>query len=283
MVLAGQDAGGAQPSLAQALNAALRFKAGTAPDALETYIAACRTPASFAEFVGALLQTDYWAGRALPDTAAALKTACLGLAAAIDVAAHGVDEPAYHCRRHFKEVCLGLSLLLAGAGWPISDEDAWILLLAAIGHDYGHEGRPNHRFGELEEKSCGLVADYLQRHPGVDAAAQERVAALIRATEPSLYSAVTGPYAAGADLSTLETMKILLVEADLFASMLPEYGILLGNWLSEEFRAEAPQVAQVIASPAGRLGFLKAHPYVSPNSKALNFGSVIESAVAKSG
>ena len=90
MVLAGQDAGGAQQSLGQALDAALGFKTGRSPDALETYIASCRTPASFAEFIGALLQTDYWAGRALSDPA--LKTACLGLAAAIDTAAHGVIE-----------------------------------------------------------------------------------------------------------------------------------------------------------------------------------------------
>ena len=271
----------AEQSLAQQLNAALCFSAGTDARALENYMAACRTHASFAEFTRALLATDYWVGRALPDPV--LRKACLGLAEAIDAAAQDMTEPAYHSRRHFKEVCLGLSLLLRASGWPIPDEAAWVLLLAAIGHDYGHEGRPNRVFGELEEKSCGLVTDYLQRLPGLDAAVLAQVTTLIRATEPTLYSALTTPVTRGDDLPALETMKILLVEADLFASMLPEYGILLGNWLSEEFRANAPQVAQIIASPAGRLGFLKAHPYVSPNSKALNFGSVIESAVAKSG
>jgi hypothetical protein len=174
---------------------------------------------------------------------------------------------------------LGLSLLLSAGGLPLTDEEAWILLLAAIGHDYGHEGRPNHEFGELEEKSCRLVADYLQGQTDIASKMLDRVQTLIRATEPTLYAAVTGPYAAGDDLPTLETMKILLVEADLFASMLPEYGILLGCQLSEEFQAEAPQVAQIIASPAGRLGFLKAHPFVSPNAKAMNFGSVIASAI----
>ncbi len=274
-------------SLSQSLDEALSFKSGAGAPALESYIAVCRNPASsMGDFIQALLETAYWRQRALP--APVLSDACLGLARAIDDALAEATEPPYHSRRHFKEVCLGLSLLLSAgtvqmgqASWSLSDEDAWIVLLAAIGHDYGHEGRQNRTFGELEEKSCRLTGAFL-RDAGLDDSVIDQVATLIRATEPTLYAALTGPAAHGAKLSAIETMKILLVEADLFASMLPEYGILLGNWLSEEFKAETPGLAQIIASPAGRLKFLSTHPYVSPNSRALNFVSVIESAVAKS-
>lgn len=266
--------------LRQHLDQALSFEAGVDAPALESYIAACRVDVSLGDFVLAILNTTYWRDRTLPDPA--LKQACIGLAKEIDASVVGSTEPLYHSRRHFKEVCLALSLLLSAGtsqvGWPITDEEAWHLLLAAIGHDYGHEGRPNRSFGELEQKSCCLTGQFM-RQAGMNILVIDRVENLILATEPTLYETLICSVSGGSVTTTLDFMKILLVEADLFASMLPEYGILLSKCLSKEFSVESPLAAQKIASPEGRLGFLKAHPYVSPNSRAINFGSVIELAV----
>lgn len=274
--------------LAHALEQAMSLELGSDAAALETYVAACNTPESFSGFIHGLIHTAFWRAKA-PD-GGDLPVLCEQLAAVIDEDAAQGAEPAYHSRRHFKEVCLAVSLLLragqdllavdgAANPWALADKDCWILLLAAIAHDFGHEGRPNRTAGELEEKACDLVARFQQTHPNLDRRVVATVQALIRATEPSLYTALTQVAASHQAVAPLDVMKVLLVEADLFASMLPHYGVGLGALLAQEFEPHAPALAELIASPVGRKGFLEAHPYASPNADRLGFNEVIHSAI----
>lgn len=248
---------------------------------LEKYFVLCDGPESLAGFVEALINTPFWTeklshGGNLPE-------ACRQLAASIDAYVGLKTEPAYHSRRHFKEVCLALSLLLqsgrslaaVGSGasaWSVDDYNCWILLLAAIAHDFGHEGRPNRTQGELEEKACRLAEDVLGASLCLPAGCVQTIKALILATEPSLYTElIKVAVKAGEGIGTDDVMKVLLVEADLLASMLPNYGVALGKLLADEFRPHVPALADLIESVEGRKGFLRAHPSISPNLRYLGF------------
>lgn len=248
---------------------------------LEKHFAVCVGPESLAEFIEALVNTPFWTAKRSHD--GHLPEACHQLAASIDAYVGFKAEPAYHSRRHFKEVCLALSVLLQSgqslaavdsevAAWSVDDFNCWILLLAAIAHDFGHEGRPNRTHGELEEKACQLAEDYLQAVMILPNGAMEKVQRLVRATEPSLYmELVKMADNAGKHIDTEDVMKVLLVEADLLASMLPNYGVVLGKLLAEEFRPQLPDLADLIGSVEGRQAFLRVHPSISPNLHRLGF------------
>jgi hypothetical protein len=272
--------------LMQSLEQATSLSHGTAPDVLEAYFSVCTEPDTFSDFIYGLSDTAFW--RAKLPGGGDLPELCRQFAKAVDKAISQQVEPAYHSRRHCKEVCLALSMLLrAGSvlpiaapnSWVLTDEDCWILLLAAISHDFGHEGRPNQSPGELEEKACSLVALFRETHPQLSQRTVDIVQTLIRATEPTLYPALIGLLDDPEEIQRIDAMKILLVEADLFASMLPTYGITLGNLLAQEFEPHAPALAKLVASPAGRKGFLESHPYFSPNSRQLCFNDVIRTAI----
>ena len=274
--------------LKERLLQAINLKLGIGVDALETYFLMCERPDSFAIFIEELIETNFWQRKI--SSGEIWSGICIELAREIDRFCQDASEPNYHSRRHFKEVCLALTLLLmsqsSSAGedeadfkWRLTDEDCWVLLLAAIGHDFGHEGRPNRHLGEQEEKACHLLADFLKTRVEISPEQLERLQILIRATEPSLFNELMGRVKHLDSVQDIETMKVLLVEADLFASMLPTYGVRLGKLLAEEFATHDPALAQLIASSEGRKSFLQSHPYVSPNSQRLQFNEVIRSAI----
>mgnify|MGYP006284716669 CR=1 FL=1 len=242
---------------------------------VEKHFAVCNGPETLAEFVEDLINTPLWASKRCHG--GNLPEACQKLAASIDAYAGSKAEPAYHSRRHFKEVCLALSLLLksgqslavmdtAASVWSVNDQNCWILLLAAVAHDFGHEGRPNRIRGELEEKACALLDEVLGTSLSVPVGCLQTIKTLILSTEPNLYTdLIKLADIAGERICTEDVMKVLLVEADLFASMLPTYGVALGKLLAEEYSTEAPALASLIDSAEGRQGFLKTHPSISPN------------------
>jgi hypothetical protein len=263
------------------LKQAMLFDSQSDGTQLEKHFTLCDRLETLAEFVEDLINTPLWASKRCHG--GNLPEACQKLAASIDAYVGSKAEPAYHSRRHFKEVCLSLSFLLQSGQslavmnpdasvWSVNDQNCWILLLAAIAHDFGHEGRPNRRHGELEEKACALAEEVLGTSLSLPVGCLQTIKTLILSTEPSLYNdLIKLADNAGERICTEDVMKVLLVEADLLASMLPNYGVVLGKLLAEEYRTEAPALASLIDSAEGRQGFLKAHPSISPNLRYLGF------------
>jgi hypothetical protein len=67
------------------------------------------------------------------------------------------QEPAYHNRQHFADICVALAIFL-GDAHSISEREKLLLLLAALTHDFGHKGLthlPTH--GTQEEETVNLV------------------------------------------------------------------------------------------------------------------------------
>lgn len=195
-------------------------------------------------------------------------------------ARHGT-EPAYHNRLHTADTLVALATLLRAQrslerhapAQPTPAERLGLLAMAA--HDLLHDGSINRFESELESRS----ADHLQplltelEITPVDA---QRVRALILATDPArvpeIHARVRGRRFCVADDDCL---AVLLVEADILASTLVTTGLPLTAQLAVEWDRVAPERAQTLRQPLGRLGFLEhAALFSSPASTLLGLPAV---------
>ncbi|WP_353428149.1 3',5'-cyclic nucleotide phosphodiesterase [Polynucleobacter sp. MWH-UH19D] len=232
---------------------------------------------NFEDFLGELLKTSFWQLQDyLNNPYPAL---CLGLASSIDIhnRALAPSEPAYHSRKHFQDVCTAMTVLLAqeisaarptNDLWQMSREDAWLLLFCAIAHDFGHTGLTNTRPCELEKISIEKARLFLRQHsanPALQNDLQSTIEPIILATDPAdlntLLAKFTGP---NANPTKTDCLSMLMVEADLLASTLPDYGKILGTLLGQEWTNHNPKAAVSVASDQGRLKFLQNIRFVSP-------------------
>ena len=211
-------------------------------------------------------------------------------------------EPAYHSRWHFMDACAGISLLLnqdteqarnlLPKKWQLSAADKWLLLCCAIGHDFAHEGGVNQQAFELEKKSCELIDQCLTKLPahtqalliaehGSIQALSQRIQTIILCTDPGILHPMLkevqdlpddGP-------TTPKVMGLLLVEADLLASVTPNFGLALGAALGHEWQTSNPEKADFVASLEGRLGFLKYIQFVSPFARSFKLPELRQLAI----
>lgn len=114
------------------------------------------------------------------DADLALAAAARAIAQAIDADGCLQDRQPYHSRQHFCEVMLTVSVLCQLHRLP--SRSAQLLLLAALVHDFEHDGKPNLDF-RLELGSIARATPHLVV-AGVDAETRLRLTALVLATEP---------------------------------------------------------------------------------------------------
>lgn len=186
------------------------------------------------------------------------------------------QEPPYHNRLHTADTLVALTTLLlrsraldqTGATTP--SECEWLGLLAMLGHDFRHPGQIN-RFQQDIESATVAQLRPLMRDCGLSVADQAHVAALILFTDPlqapPLHQKWRDPH--HFDLQQLECMAILLEEADILASCLPETGPALGQSLKREWQRVHFTAAESVATAAGRRQFLKTSLFSSPASRDL--------------
>jgi len=242
-------------------------------------------PAILAPFVEELVKGFFWQKMDYLDNP--YKALCLSLSIQIDKGydSLGKNEPPYHSRKHFQDVCLSLSLLLqrqsniqgnlnGRSNWIASNEEAWILLFCAIGHDYGHDGSINQTPFEIEKESIQKLQDFLLASDIDLLLAKDllsEIEPIILATDPSYFKTLSSKFIDPHLKPTkTECLSMLMVEADLLASTLPEYGKSLGKLLGLEWSIANPQAAEKVVSTAGRISFLEYVHFFSPHS--LNLG-----------
>ena len=232
----------------------------------EIFVIADRATPDFSKFIELLINTELW--KNLDDSNNALKDLCMGLSVHIQNHNQSLDwEPNYHSRSHFKDVCVALSLLLqsqsaitnspaAHLALSVSAKEAWILLFCAIGHDCGHDGTINTSPFELEKRSISQIKHWLN----TTNYSPTEMNALISYVEPII-------------LAT-DLMALLMVEADLMASILPVRGALLSRNLAMEWNQNYPDMAKFVNSTEGRIGFLERVQFTSPHSQVLNISAI---------
>jgi hypothetical protein len=236
----------------------------------------------FAYFIDALLDTDLWQGLYFENNP--YPKLCHDLAICIDALNSSFEfEPAYHSRKHFVDVCIGISALLSqniGCGdtkplspWTVSKEESWLLLFAAIGHDYMHRGRINSVDYENELISLNGLQLFLNKYSDLSPEfKQNLMLKLHQLILPTcfdfthlLYEKINNGIAVQIDY-----LAMLLTEADVLASTLPRRGKVLSKRLSLEWRDQNKELSNYVASKEGYEKFLQKIQFLSDQSKKLN-------------
>ena len=259
-------------------------------DALETLFELSRRYiGEFREFLEELLRSSFWKSQGYPNNP--YPTLCLELGSLVDsyYTNLGHSEPSYHSRKHFQDVCLALTVLLSQPlasspkskfddPWAISHEDAWVLLFCAVAHDFGHDGSINKVPFELERSSIEKTRTFLNQNssaPDLIKELEAKIESIILATDPSFLSSLlakfTGPTA---NPTRIDCMSMLMVEADLLASVLPVRGKVLGKLLGQEWESSNPKAAASVASDQGRLRFLEYIRFISPHAIMLQMEDI---------
>jgi hypothetical protein len=250
----------------------------------EIFVIADRVTTDFSKFIELLINTELW--KSLDYSNNALKDLCKGLSIHVENHNQSLDwEPNYHSRSHFKDVCIALSLLIQSqaaitnspsthSAPTISSEEAWILLFCAIGHDLGHNGSINTSPFELEKKSISQIHHWLEttNYPPTEInGLMNYVEPIILATDPKYFQTLLTKKI---DQNRTDLMALLMVEADLMASILPVRGAMLSRNLAMEWKQNYPAMAKLVNSIEGRIGFLERIQFTSPHSQVLNVRAI---------
>ena len=250
----------------------------------EIFLIGERVTTDFSKFIELLMNTELW--KNLDHSNNALKDLCKGLSIQIQNYNQSLDwEPNYHSRSHFKDVCIALSLLIqsqaaftnspaAHPALSISAKEAWILLLCAIGHDFGHDGTINTNPFELEKRSISHIKHWLSTtnySPIEMNGLLGYVEPVILATDPKNFQTLLTKKI---NQNRTDLMALLMVEADLMASVLPVRGALLSRNLAMEWKQNYPDMAKSVNSIEGRIGFLERIQFTSPHSHVLNISTI---------
>ncbi|CAN1496215.1 hypothetical protein MCEZE4_00357 [Burkholderiaceae bacterium] len=252
---------------------------------------------SFSALVKRLIESPVWQSFDYDNNP--YKALCLQLSNEIEAYNLGLKaQPAYHSLSHFKDVCLSITLLIAqqipqaiaaqptdevkqdsvlkidsSNPWYLSAEEAWILLFAAIGHDFGHTGMMNAVPFEIEKKSIEQIHLWLRSQNLSSDFIDElmsKVETIILATDPRYLKSLFNIIQSTSPLPTkLNYLSMLMVEADLLASSLPTRGVLLTEALATEWQAHYPDKAQILKAPDGRLKFLQHIAFLGPHAQRL--------------
>ena len=259
-------------------------------DALESVFQCSRRfSGGFEAFTQELLQLTFWQSQDYPDNP--YKDLCLELAAEIDrcYCAAGYIEPAYHSRKHFQDVCLALTALLAQPiskamdprsqnPWTVSKQEAWVLLFCALAHDFGHDGSINKTPFELEKRSIEKACSFLEKSWKGESQKNllsAQIELIILATDPVFLSTLLAKCDNPFTFPTkTDCLCMLMVEADLLASTLPVSGKTLGKLLQQEWKSSNPKGAATVASDQGRLQFLQNIRFVSPYAIMLGIETI---------
>lgn len=188
---------------------------------------------------------------------------------------------AYHNTRHTSEVvyCAGK---LAQAQWPPKSDErrgqGLKLLVAMVGHDLEHCGvLPNGPVGAMERHSADIIAQAARKYgyPEKHRVVVEQLQDIIMGTE-----FVTGPKTNRDKLEQdpacpQAILRAMANDADVLPSLLPQTGPERGERLAEEWREHRHPMAEVVASPQGRLFFLRNTPLLSPAAQNMGLQSLI--------
>lgn len=200
------------------------------------------------------------------------------------------QEPPYHNRLHTADTLVALTTLLLRSrslvAKPTNDPSEFerLGLLAMLGHDFRHPGQVNRFAQDIESTSVAQLRP-LMTACGVTASDQQHVAELILFTDPlqapPLHQKWRGQK--NFDVRQLECMAILLEEADILASCLPQSGPELGENLKQEWLRIHLAAADTVATPEGRCGFLQAALFSSPASLDLAIPRIVAQQVTGAG
>ncbi len=191
-------------------------------------------------------------------------------------------EPAYHNRLHTGLALVSLTALLDSNRKQVQHppnsltETEYLLLLTMLSHDYGHPGGRNNFPAELEHRTLELITPVM-KSSGLLESDQKRIGKIILQTDPvSVPNTHIKAQRLAFDINNFEWQCVLIQEADVLASALPELGKFLTECLAQEWSNYDVERASGLLSPRGREGFLQYGAlFSSPASNALGIPEVV--------
>lgn len=190
------------------------------------------------------------------------------------------QEPAYHNRLHIADTLVCMTYLLktsAALNVPGAREPAVMAKALSImaGHDFLHPGGLNAQPGEFEARAVEDLQP-LMAAADLTMADRQTLAHCIMATDPvRVKSAHLQVRTRAYDLCQVDCLIVLLQEADIMASTLPQTSPSLTQSLSLEWAAHKPKAAQDLLLPQNRLLFLEhAALFSSPAACRLGLNEV---------
>ena len=189
-------------------------------------------------------------------------------------------EPAYHNRLHIADTLVCMTYLLKASVHtqvPGANTPQVVALALAImaSHDFLHPGGSNSEPAEFESRAVQDLQPLMQS-AGLSERDRQDVAHCILATEPSRVKAFhmdvrSRPF----DLRQRDCLAVLVQEADILASTLPQTQQGLTQALSREWAPTQPVAAGNLLLPENRLIFLEhAALFSSPAAKCLGLDRV---------
>lgn len=185
-------------------------------------------------------------------------------------------EPRYHNRLHIADALVCMTYLLKasvhkqvpGAGQP---RTAAMALAIVAGHDFLHPGGANVLPCEFEARAVQDLQPWMAA-AGLSDLERQTLAHCILATEPTLVKgfhqkARAQPF----DLASPDCMAVLVQEADIMASTLPQTSPGLTQALADEWKPNLPEAAAKLLLPQNRLLFLE-HAALFSSPAALGLG-----------
>lgn len=185
-------------------------------------------------------------------------------------------EPQYHNRLHIADTLVCMTYLIQAARalkLPGADQPHVAALAIAImaGHDFLHPGGSNALPSEFEAQAVQDLQPLMQE-AGLVSADRESLAHCILATDPARVKAFHQNVKSSAfDLRQRDCLAVIVQEADILASTLPQTQQGLTQALSLEWAHSQPVAAGKLLMPENRLLFLE-HAALFSSPAALMLG-----------
>lgn len=186
------------------------------------------------------------------------------------------QELTYHNRLHIADtlVCMTHLLLALREQKQPGASDAHLALLCLatmVGHDFMHPGGSNAFPGQFERQAVEALQPLMQA-AGLQAQDRSVLEQCILLTDPlcvkaSHEAAQQEPF----DLGNIHWMTVLVQEADILASSLPQTQQSLTEGLSTEWAPLNPEAAAKLLLPGSRMWFLE-HAALFSSPAALHLG-----------
>jgi hypothetical protein len=193
--------------------------------------------------------------------------------------AHGL-EPAYHNRLHIADTLVCMTYLLktsAALRVPGAQQPSVMAMAMCImaAHDFLHPGGSNAQPGEFEARAVQDLQPWMAK-AGLSLAQGQTLAHCIMATDPPRVKGFHLQVRAQAfDLRQPDCLAVLVQEADIMASTLPQTSQGLTRSLSTEWAPRDPEAAERLMRPENRLLFLEhAALFSSPAAVRLGLNDV---------
>jgi len=185
-------------------------------------------------------------------------------------------EHAYHNRHHVRDVLSAVVLLLKQTDIAAFSTARLVdcMMTAALGHDLHHDGLGTMSELDVELRSSNAVLAIAQE-VGLLAAEMGFIEGVILATYPPTQRRLREKLAMQQGPAPDELLTLIFGEADVLASLTPEFGKTLSVALGAEWRKAGLMFAAMPDEDAGRALFLENYRLLTPSAQRLGVDTMV--------